>query len=177
MKRGKPIRQLPETMHTFIRKDGTQDTGVLPRVGESNDFAVWNSDSRGSLGGWWKSRLFSQEARRKSDKEARKGKGRTGIFGRFCRIKAQSKYDCKNRGTGIGISNTVEEMLGIWNSQNGFCKCGSVLNILEAHADHNHETGKLRAFLHPTCNVIEGLLSNKTKTEIENLLAWFWGSR
>src|ERR1700693_3578242 len=110
MKRGKPIRQLPETMHTFIRKDGTQDTGVLPRVGESNDFAVWNSDSRGSLGGWWKSRLFSQEARRKSDKEA--------------------KYDCKNRGTGIGISNTVEEMLGIWNSQNGFCKCGSVLNIL-----------------------------------------------
>lgn len=174
----KPIHQKPETQHTFVRKtDDAKETGILPKIGKSNDFAIWNSDSRGTMGGWWKSRRFYLETRRVADKKARKGLSRTGIFGRFCRIKAQSKYDCKHRGYGVGISDTMEQMLEIWNNQKGFCKCGSPLNIFQAHADHNHETGKVRAFLHPTCNVVEGLLNNKTKTEIENLLAWFWSTR
>lgn len=168
----------PNTLHTFIRKtDGAIDTGLLPSIGESNSFADWNKDKRAPLGGWWKSRKFKNELQNTSAKKARKGLGQKGLLSRFVRIIGQSRYDCKRRKSGLPISDSPQKMLEVWEKQKSLCVCGISLSVLEAHADHDHKTGKVRAFLHPTCNVIEGLLNNKTELEVKNLLAWFWSQQ
>lgn len=164
--------------YIFVRrKDGEQDSGILPASGKSNDFAVWNPDKRAVLGGSWVSRRFRNDHQRKSGKDARKGLGKTGLLGRFIRVIGQSRYDCKQRKNGKPISDSPADMLSIWLSQKGKCICGSRLEVLKAVVDHNHSTGKVRAFLHPTCNVVEGLLGKKSKTEIKKLLEWFWSTR
>jgi hypothetical protein len=83
---------------------------------------------------------------------------------RLCKKKKNQKWGYKHQKKYThnhlyGI--TLEEREILWEKQNrccGICKEPIPVQGNKSHLDHNHDTGKVRGLLCPTCNMGIGLL-------------------
>ena len=105
----------------------------------------------------------------------RKGIGPECMLGRFRILLPRLKYHSRSQGY-KEPNITPEQMMRIWQSQEGFCiACGEKLNLLGFNSscfDHDHESGKPRGFIHDRCNRAEGIISKMSHEGAENYLSW-----
>jgi hypothetical protein len=162
--------QIPGKPYTFTRKKtGEKDSGILPAyLGESNDFAMWHKSPKGR-GGSWLSRKFVL----KRAQERGQGIGPSGLLGRMKILIKNSNVNAKRENGYIPLKTTPEMLVAEWECQKGRCiACDLPLELLEAHYDHDHDSGEGRGFIHPSCNMIEGILGSLPKNNRERLLNW-----
>jgi hypothetical protein len=162
--------QFPGKPFTFVRAlTGEKDTGILPsKYGESNDFAMWNSDAGRPTRGSWISRRLNL----KSKKEKRQGVGPNGLLDRMKALIRDSKQNARRSGH-VPVKASAENLMDAWNLQEGLCAaCRLPLNLFQACYDHNHETGKGRGFIHYACNNVEGILKNMPRENRGIFLEW-----
>lgn len=101
-----------------------------------------------------------------------RGVGRDGLIGRMRRLLAAGKVTALS-GNYLPIKSSPEELLEVWKSQEGVCECcGDPLEILDSHADHDHDTGRFRGFVHPKCNLIIGLIENMSKERFTRVIMY-----
>lgn len=115
-------------------------SGMLPKVGESNLFAVWGGNhTRNQIGGTWACRV-------------------TGIL-----LSAKQNARLQGHATLCASHATIRHLMLNVNC----VLCGMALKwSIECrntpHLHHNHKTGLPVGFTHPYCNSIEGKISTET---------------
>lgn len=81
---------------------------------------------------------------------------RASFKGKLAQRRARTRYKQKRSiRYDYPISKDARERM--YASQDGLCGlCLKPMPFAESHLDHNHETGKLRALVHPVCNWLIG---------------------
>jgi hypothetical protein len=154
----------PHQNYTFVCGHG----GILPALGTSNEVGQWIKKPKHSRGGYWNCTRCHQFR----SQQAYRGLGPHGLLGRLAQLLRIAKYDAKRRGY-IAPITTPDNMLKLWYKQSETCAaCGGFLQILKAHFDHDHRTGKPRGFIHRHCNLAEGILKNLTRLQFQNWIRY-----
>jgi len=108
-------------------------------------------------------------------KRNRRAEGPSGLLGRFRVLLPRLRWWSKSHGH-TPPRTTPDEMLKIWELQNGLCAaCSGPMELRGINAscfDHDHKTGEPRGFIHKECNGIEGLFSKMSDERVEIYLSW-----
>jgi recombination endonuclease VII len=133
-------------------------SGILPELGEGNDFASWRKKPTTPRGGCWYCRVCSCGSARAYGR----GVGPTGLLGWAKNIIAQINKTAK-LGAYIGAKITPEELVHLREESTYCCDgCGEKLNwctdgsFRNPSLHHNHKTGEVRGFTTAMCNRVEG---------------------
>ena len=150
------------------------DTCRLPqRFGVNTKKVRWCFDRRTPHGGSWTSRKLYREWHR----ALLMGYGKNGLHSRMGILLRNLKRDAKRHGYKPPAISAAG-MVAAWRKQDNFCAaCQSPILLFEASADHNHQTGEFRGFIHRSCNQAEGHLTRMSDVELDRFLAWYLKTR
>ena len=140
--------QKPGKRYMFVCGHG----GLLPALGSSNRVGYWQNQSGLCRGGCWQCGV----CRRIQQRSYWRGDSPTGLLGRMRMLLKTQRTAAKRRGNSP-LQFSADDMVRQWLSQHNLCAaCGEGLDIMSAHFDHNHKTGKPRGFVHSYCNLTIG---------------------
>ncbi len=154
----RPIKQQPNKEIKFP----CGHSGILPKLGFSNDCAKWVKDSACKRGGIWICIICARFAAKESSLLYCRGRGPVaGLFGWAgniirvsCRRAQKSGYEPANI--------TLEKLIELRKNAIYCCDgCGQKLiwdkvNTKNPHLHHNHKTGEVYGFVTPQCNLAQG---------------------